>query len=111
MAAVAAAALAPALMMSLILYKVDREELAVAAEAEELTNLVQRLPTAAILLAAAEVQVADPLMVPMPRVELILEISVEDLGELAPIPTDRALAAEAEVEAAASEALSLWIAI
>ena len=40
MAAAAAVALAPALMMQLILYKVDREELAVAAAAEESTNLV-----------------------------------------------------------------------
>ena len=71
MEAEAAAALAPALMTSLILYKVDREELAAAAEAEELINLVRRLPKAAILLAEAEVRVVDPLMVPMLRVELI----------------------------------------
>ena len=71
MVAVAAVALAPALMTSLILYKVDREELAVAAEAEELINLVRRRPKAAILLAEAEVRVVDPLMVPMLRVELI----------------------------------------
>ena len=71
MAVAAAAALAPVLMTSLILYKVDREELAEVAEAEELTNLVRRLPKAAILLAEAEVRVVDPLMAPLPRVELM----------------------------------------
>ena len=40
MAVAAAVALAPALLIPLILYKVDREELAVAAEAAESTNLV-----------------------------------------------------------------------
>ena len=45
--------------------------MAVAAEAEELTNLVRRLPEAAILLAAVVVRAADLLLTLMPWVELM----------------------------------------
>jgi hypothetical protein len=111
MAVEAAAALAPALMISLILSRVDSAELAVEAVAEELTNLVRRLPEAAALLAEAEVPALDPLTTPLPRVARIWEISVEDLVGLARIPSDQALAAEAAAVEAVSEALSLSIAL
>jgi hypothetical protein len=109
--AAAAGALAPALLISVIPSKVDREELAVAAAEEESTNLGLRLPTAAILLAAAAVRVADLLMAPLPRAELISEISAEELEGLAPIPSERASGAAAAAVGAVSGALSLSIAI
>jgi hypothetical protein len=111
MAPVAAAALGPALMMSIIRLKAAREVLVAAAVAVESTNLVSRLPTAAILLAAAAARVADPLMAPQLPVEVTWEISAAAPAESAPIPMDRASAAAAEVEGAVSEALSSWIAI
>ena len=111
MAAVAAEALVRALMIPLILYKADREELAVVAAAVASTNLVRRLRQGAILLAAVAAAAVDLLTAPMPQADLIQEISVEDLEELAPIASDRVLVAEVVVAEAVLEALSLWIAI
>jgi hypothetical protein len=109
--AAAVGALAPALLISVIPSKVDREELAVAAAEEESTNLGLRLPTAAILLAAAAARVADLLMAPLPRAELISEISAEELEGLAPILSERASGAAAVAAGAVLGALSLSIAI
>ena len=111
MAVVAAAAPAPALTILIIRYKVDLGELAVVVAAAELTNLARRLRKAVILLAAAAARAADLLTEPRPRVELIPEISAEDLEGAAPIPSDQALGAAAAVEGAVSGALSLSIAI
>jgi hypothetical protein len=85
--------------------------LAVEAEAAALMNLVRRPPEAPILSVAAAAPAAELLTDPRLRVELIPEISVEDLEGLAPIASDRALGAAAEAEGAVSEALSFSIAI
>ncbi len=102
-----AGALAPVLLTQLTLYKADREELAVEAAEVELIYQVRRLRQVAILLVeAAEVGV-DPQMASMPRVDLIQEISVEDLGALAIVVSDQALEAGVEAVEAVLEVLSL----
>jgi len=69
MVVVGVVALAPALMIPIIQYKVDWGDLAVEAEVEESTNLVRRLQKVAILLAAVVVVVAGPLIAPVPWVD------------------------------------------
>jgi hypothetical protein len=66
MAEAEAEALVLALLTTLIRYKADREELVAEEEAEESTNLVQRLRTEEILSAEVAAGVEGHLTAPMP---------------------------------------------
>jgi hypothetical protein len=83
--------------------------LAAEEAAEESMNLAQLLRQAGVLLEEAAVLVVDLLTAArLLRVELIQEISGEELGELVLIVLDRALAAAEAAEEAVWEALFLW---
>jgi hypothetical protein len=111
MAAGAAAGLVLALPMVLIRYKVEQAELAVVVVAEDLTSLARRLQEVAILLVAAAAVVVAPVIAGILRVDLIQEVSVEELAEMEPIASDQAREAEVVAVEAVLEELSLWIAV
>lgn len=111
MGVVEVVALAAALLIPPIQYKVDQEELAVEEEVEAPTNLARHLQQVATLLAEGEV-VAEGLPIPscrplMPPVDLIPEVLAEALEELGRVPADWALVEVAVVEGAVLAALSL----